>query len=320
MQLHKFLVRLLAAVVLGAVVCLGMAAVFRPMRTVTEDAASRTMLAAPLQSIGSLRISNECGFELWIEQQGLPGAPTLSPLAEDAHVDYAIPAAGAPATRFWAKAECSDAGQACKMGQSSAPCPAGGCTPPVDSKLEATWPCLLDAGCAVNPVDKKPLTNVLWWNASLVDGFTLPFVVRVTGVEAESCQPADCSKLLAKDCPTDDDLSDNGKNPAYKNEDEKLQGAIGCFAPYMKLGYPGYGGHGLNAPAGPVEKMYACPTPPVSAEDCRGGPVTKTKYVELIHRACEETVYSYAYDDAVGLRSCPGGTSLELVYCPKETR
>ena len=289
------------------------------------------------QAPGTLRVSNGCGFPIWVAQQNLPGAVPLTYLTEDSHVDFAIPAAGAPSTRFWAKAECDDAGQACQIGQSQAPCPAGGCAPPVDSKLEASFACLLSdaGGCAVNPSspDGGRLDSILWWNASLVDGFTLPFAVRVSGVETGAedesgpphgrsvhCEPADCSQLKMSECPTDDDLSDDGKNPLYVHQDERTTGGAGCFAPYMKLGYPGHGGDGLNAPAGPVEKMYACPTPPVSPDACRGGPVTKTKYVKLVRRACKETVYSYAYDDALGLRACPGQALLELAYCPEEAR
>jgi len=315
---RRFIARLLVAVVLATAFCLAMAALFKPMRS-SEEASPRAVVSIQVsRPAGSFRVTNDCGFAIWVAQQGLPGAPQLTPVNEGGFADFSVPPSGVPSTRFWAKAECDDAGQGCKMGQSSAPCPPNGCAPPVDSKLEATWPCLLDAGCAINPSSGKPLTSTLWWNASAVDGFTLPFAVRVSGVEASACPPADCSKLLAKDCPTDDDLSDDGKNPAYKSQDEKLEGAVGCFAPYMKLGYPGYGGDGLNAPAGPVEKMYACPTPPTTPEACRAGPVTKTKYVGLVHRACKESVYSYAYDDAVGLRSCPAGALLELVYCPKE--
>jgi hypothetical protein len=332
---RKFILRLLAAIVLGTAFCLGVAALFRPSPTAAEDAAPGRMPAASAQAPSTLRVTNECGFKVWIAQQGLPEGEALTPLTEDSHVDFPISPAGVAGARLWAKAECDDAGQGCKVGQSSAPCPPNGCAPPVDSKLEATFPCLLGdaSACTKNPSNGKPLTNVLWWNASAVDGFTLPFAVRVSGVEAGACPPADCSKLLLRDCPTDDDLSDDGKNTAYKSQDEMVKTPdsdsgkrfaadvsgtpSGCFAPYMKLGYPGHGGDGLNAPAGPVEKMYACPTPPISAEACRTGPVTRTKYVELVHRACDETVYSYAYDDAIGLRGCPGQALLELVYCPK---
>ncbi len=48
-----------------------------------------------------------------------------------------------------------------------------------------------------------------------------------------------------------------------------------------------------------------CPTPPISPQQCRSGPVINTQYVQSIHRNCP-TAYSYAYDDEAGLHNCPG--------------
>ncbi len=337
---RRALLRIFAVVLLATALIFFFAALYGQKeqggRTSSSDAAvteassvaaaenpSATSLGA--RSSSALRVENACGFEVWLAAENLPGAAAITKLLPEDHVDFTIPAKGAAATRFWPKTGCDDAGANCAIGQSIPPCPAAGCAPPVDSKLEATWPCLLSDGCAKNPSNGQPLTSTLWWNASAVDGFTLPFVVRVTPDSGASCEPADCAHLLLRDCPKNDDLSDRGKNPAYSSQNEAVRATdggpmAGCFAPYMKLNYPVWGGDGLLDPGGPVEKMYACPTPPVTPEECRAGPVTATKYVRLIHAACKKSVYAFAYDDAIGLRSCPGGTALELVFCPKEER
>lgn len=43
------------------------------------------------------------------------------------------------------------------------------------------------------------------------------------------------------------------------------------------------------APQDPQAQLYACPTPPVSVEQCRQGPVVGTDYVQLIHARCHNT-------------------------------
>jgi hypothetical protein len=46
------------------------------------------------------------------------------------------------ATRFWPKYQCDEYGQNCAFGESGGPglpCPQSGCSPPIDSKFEATF-------------------------------------------------------------------------------------------------------------------------------------------------------------------------------------
>jgi hypothetical protein len=65
----------------------------------------------------------------------------------------------------------------------------------------------------------------------------------------------------------------------------------------------------------PPTDMYCCPTPPISAQQCRAGPVPNTDYVKSVH-SMAPGVYAYAYDDGVGLQSCPAGRVIyEVELC-----
>lgn len=274
-----------------------------------------------------LRVTNKCEVPIWIQQQGFP-TDALVMLDKDKSHEYQIPAAGLASTRFWPKILCDKDGNNCAIGQSSAPCPAKGCAPPVDSKLEATWGCTLadKTKCGYTPQGVRMIDT--FWNASAVDGYTLPFTVAISGGDKRtSCIPVDCADLATAKCPTDEDLSNGGKNPTYAHQNLATKnpatsgpfagGYAGCFATCTKLNYPGWGGDGLNAPAGAVEQMYCCPTPPISAAQCSAGPVATTKYVKSIHAACKGTAYGYAYDDGLGGRVCSGDAVLEFVVGPK---
>ncbi|CAE7445355.1 unnamed protein product [Symbiodinium pilosum] len=94
---------------------------------------------------------------------------------------------------------------------------------------------------------------------------------------------------------------------------------VGCYSPCGKLSYSNWANQvGQNAPNSEIAKMYCCPTPPVSPEECRTGPVEQTEFVKLIHQKCAN-VYGYAYDDAVGLQVCPAGTTYTWTLgCPTE--
>jgi hypothetical protein len=265
-----------------------------------------------------LRITNNCELPIWVQQQGVAGASQVY-VEKGAHTDYDIPAAGLASTRFWPKMLCDKDGNNCKIGQSSNPCPAtaAGCAPPVDSKLEATWGCTLadKTKCGYTPQGVQMIDT--FWNASAVDGYTLPFTMTVKGGDGRaSCLPVDCAGLAMTQCPTDDDLSNNGANPAYKKQDLRVANGAGCFSTCTKLNYPGWGGDGLNSPAGPVEQMYCCPTPPISSPQCKAGPVVNTKYVKAIHTMCKGTTYGYAYDDGIGGRNCSGDTVIEFTLGP----
>jgi len=274
-----------------------------------------------------LRIVNSCSYAIWIQQQNMPsGTPSVVRLAPGAHQDYEIPDEGLASTRFWPKTGCDDTGQNCTIGQSSDPCPAAGCVPPVDSKLEATWGCTLSdqSQCAYTPQGDRIVDT--YWNTSAVDGYTLPFTATVTGNtitdQGSPCEEADCSNLLLGSCPSADDLSVGRTGTVYSqyaSVDLRVENAgsdvIGCYSPCKKFNYPTYGGYNLNEDSDPPV-IYCCPTPPISSEECRAGPVVNTDYVNGVHQMCNSEVYGYAYDDALGLRHCSAGTKVEITFGP----
>jgi len=64
--------------------------------------------------------------------------------------------------------------------------------------------------------------------------------------------------------------------------------------------------------------MGCCPTPPVSPEACREGPVASTGFVRTLHEKCPD-VYAYSYDDGHGLMRCSADSNYTLtLYCPFE--
>jgi hypothetical protein len=192
----------------------------------------------------------------------------------------------------------------------------------VDSKLEATWGCLFPepSKCASTPQGNK-IDQTTWWNASAVDGYTLPYTITTSGGDGrKACSPVDCSGLTVAGCPTDDNLSTGGKYPQFAKQSEVVKGAspmwAGCFSTCSKLTYPTYGGDGVQPPQDPKAQMYCCPTPPITPPVCSAGPVVKTKYVQAVHAMCKNTVYGYAYDDTVGLRTCSSDTTFTMTFGP----
>ena len=105
-------------------------------------------------------------------------------------MDYAI-SESVQATRFWPKYQCDSYGQNCAFGESGGPdlpCPASGCSPAIDSKLEATW---------------KDSNGLDWYNMSQVDGWTLPFDTTFT-CSGDLANSADlqCNGLTKQTCPS----------------------------------------------------------------------------------------------------------------------
>jgi hypothetical protein len=290
-------------------------------------------------AMNHLRIVNQCSGTVWIQQDSkytLPGTPVLAELAAGQSRDYPVPTNGFPSTRFWPKTGCDSNGNNCTLGQSSPPCPTNsyGCAPPVDSKLEATWGCLTSPAstCALNPSSGQPLTGSTWFDASLVDGFTLPFSVTVKSADTSSgcTSPAICPAIkYQSQCPTSADLSTDGHFPALKNQNLQVMGpngVAGCFSPCGKLTYAKqYGGYNY-APTAPQAAYYCCqsvngtnPIPgldPGTSPGCNAGPAPKTSYVQYAHAACKKSVYAFAYDDAIGTRVCQGATSITFTLCP----
>ncbi|MFH1830294.1 MAG: hypothetical protein ABH871_05920 [Pseudomonadota bacterium] len=277
-----------------------------------------------------LRITNNCGYTIWIQQENMPsGTASVVKIEQGSSYDYEIPDEGLASTRFWPKKGCDGSGQDCEWGQSSNPCPTTtGCAPPVESKLEATWGCTLadQTQCAYTPQGDQ-ITDT-YFNTSAVDGYTFPYTVTVSGNtitdEGQPCQNIDCTNMDLSRCPTGENLSQGQTqtHPEYASEDLRVfdpnntSQVIGCFSPCKKLNYTAtWSGLGLNEQSDAVV-MYCCPTPPISTEECRAGPVVNTQYVALIHEMCTGGVYGYAYDDIAGLHKCSAGTMIEMTFGP----
>ncbi|HRI71763.1 MAG TPA: RICIN domain-containing protein [Polyangium sp.] len=271
----------------------------------------------------ALTIRNNCSQPIWVaHSQNVQSANNVKLNPGGTYV-YNVPENGISATRFWPKTGCNENGTNCKIGDSVAPCPAGGCQPPIESKFEATF--AAKGGAAQT-----------WYNLSQVDGYTLPFKVVPTGEGAGTgnCVVSDCSGLSLDRCPGSEDLG-NGVIGGYAGQDLRVRDSsgavIGCMAPCKKWNYPAPWGLGKPENGDPGLHL-CCPTPidPASgqctvANGCMtsqacsnaGDPlsVEHTDYVNVMRQMCP-TAYSYAYDDAAGLHACPSTTSFEVTFCP----
>jgi len=257
-----------------------------------------------------LIITNACGTDpMWIasmfREEHRARYPNNVKLEPGESVTFDMPVAeSVVATRFWPKMGCDEHGSNCRMGSSGGPgqgCPPTGCAPPVDTKFEATW---WDFNTA-EPVD--------WWDTSGVDGYTLPYKLTLES-GCPNGHSLDCSTLSLDDCPKDEVLNGEPKDLTlkYHGSEEK----VGCYSPCGKLTYSNWGNRPWYAPQAYEAREYCCPTPPESPESCRAGPIEKTQFVKLFRKKCQG-VYSYAYDDAVGLQTCPVGTTYNwTIFCP----
>ncbi len=311
--------------------------------------------ACPTCTHKRLKIVNGCGQPMWVFYQtgfqgGVLNAPNRHRLGGlGSFIEYDIPDKGLAGVRFWPGMGCDATGNNCLIGASGGPasdgftCPAMiGCAPAVDSKFEGTFGCIspiASGQCQQNPSAPPgtPLPRDDFWDTSMVDGYTLPLrlVVRGTCPLGNPGGPPggviDCSTLRFSDCPQNEDLSTNGQFPALGNQNLLLRHPntnqiVGCYSPVAKLTFvhwqslprPPFFGTTF-APTDPQARMYACPTPPVSVEQCRTGPVINTDFVNLIHNRCNNT-YAYAYDDVAGLSRCPAATNVSYevtFFCPQ---
>lgn len=273
-------------------------------------------------------ITNSCSYTIWVQQQNMPdGVASVVELASGASQEWEIPDAGLAATRLWPKKGCDSNGDNCLIGQSSDPCPDGGCPPPVDSKIEATWGCTLSdqTQCAVNPSSDTGalIGDTTSWDMSAVDGYTFPFTATITGDTSgdPSCVAADCANLSMDQCPTSENLSEgNGETTmAYAalnlNVFNSDSASIGCYSPCTMLTYPTFGGENQTN-TDSAANLYCCPTPPISSAECNAGPVVGTNFVTRVHDMCNSTVYTFAYDDAKGLRNCSASTQVSVTFGP----
>jgi len=299
-----------------------------------------------------LRIINNCKSTLWFEARyGNQGAPlpgqsaTAVQALPGSYIDYTVPDTGLSGSRFWAKYGCDSNGKNCKIGDQMqywpnppGGCPSGGCTPPVDSLFEATWGCRPGSSCnAANPTT--------WFDTSQVDGWTIPYKLTPVG-DTSGCdcvgsqcgfKGVDASTLDVAKCPSGEDLSaggayssvqTNGKTVALNSVDLRIikDGEIlGCMSPCKRLNWGAPFGLQQDESSGSALWM-CCPTPTpqscspsngcITPQACRAGPIENTKFVAAVH-SMAPGVYSYSYDDGVGLHACPAGvTKYTMEFCP----
>ena len=153
-----------------------------------------------------------------------------------------------------------------------------------------------------------------------------------SGDTSSGCKsPATCPAVnYGNACPTSVDLSTDGAFPQYKNQNLQVKGpsgaVAGCFSACGKMTFSQYYGGYQLAPSNPAAAYYCCvavngtnPIPggnPATSAGCNAGPAPTTTYVSYVHKACNNSVYAFAYDDAQGLRVCRGQTTLTFTLCP----
>merc|ERR1719221_179720 len=139
-------------------------------------------------------------------------------------------------------------------------------------------------------------------DASLVDGFTLPFKLEIvrnggSGCDKEEVHTIDCRGLSFSLCPSAEVLTAAGMTVDLRAVSPKTGRVSGCYAPCQKLvdskwnNSLAQGRHQQDPEVAP----YCCPTPPESPEECRAGPIEQTQFLKTVHEACPG-VYGYAYD------------------------
>lgn len=227
--------------------------------------------------------------------------------------------AGLVATRFWPKMGCDDAGSHCEIGESGGPgeecvirLPGkpddySQCSPPFDTKFEAT----------LAPPDAPARDTI---DMSLVDGYTLPFKLEVSGgscVLANSQKPfasMDCSRLSLNQCPRAESM--NGQAVDLRAFNPKTGKLSGCYAPCQKLIDDKWNKGGFFSPDSPQAGPYCCGGASASPDVCSAGPIVQSQYMKAKNEVCP-LAYGYPFDDKVATIVCSTSTRYTLTfYCP----
>lgn len=222
---------------------------------------------------------------------------------------------GLSATRFWPKLGCNDKGSNCTIGDSGGPgegCVVrvpgkpddySNCAPPVDSKFEATF-----AAAGSTAMDVLDM--------SLVDGYSLPFKLEVSGGSCTRQQAPftgmDCSGLTVKQCPTAEVLGDETKDLNAINPKTGAQG--GCFSPCMKLTDDKWNSTAAVAPDSDTAGPYCCAGAWGNPDTCNAaGLVLETDYLKTVKTLCPDA-YGYAYDDKIATIACTTSTEYKVTF------
>mmetsp|Transcript_7917 Transcript_7917/g.18367 ORF Transcript_7917/g.18367 Transcript_7917/m.18367 type:complete len:533 (-) Transcript_7917:68-1666(-) len=282
-----------------------------------------------------LRIKNVCSEEaVWIAHMaGVGTGPDPPNVKIEPHTSYDFSTPdNLASTRYWPKFRCEEDGNECLIGDSGGPkqrCRPEGCSPPVDTKFEATFGI---AGRSCDPLRGQG-EGCDWVDISLVDGYTAPFNFEIHGkcynaagqLMNSSQKKLDCSKLSIDDCPQAEIFRKSGANGtanvtrglAVQHPDHPQ--TAGCYSPCSKLTLKQWATAGLESEDIDIME-YCCPTPPVSPSQCRAGTVKSSRYVAAVHEMCPG-VYGYSYDDGMGLITCEATATYTLdVGCPRQHR
>ena len=205
--------------------------------------------------------------------------------------DYDIPSGSVPATRFWPKYDCDADGQNCTFGESGGPnlpCPAHGCSPPVDSKFEATF--------GADGLD--------WYDSSQVDGWSLPYYMEFNCEgDPNNSGKLNCQTLTEDVCPSQDVEGAGNVSLTAKNPDKGDKYA-GCYSPCALLTYKNWSNpFAKYVPDQSPADQYCCGGAFNTNPTCSQGPDPTMTFTQVVHSHCD--AYAWAYDDAVGLKACP---------------
>lgn len=280
------------------------------------------LIGAVADDATRLTVVNGCKSPIWIAHiaSGQVGPDEqdikISP-GQQARFHTSAGGGGLPATRFWPKMGCDSSGSNCTIGDSGGPSEkcvirAPGkpddyshCAPPVDTKFEATFAA---PGSSANDV----------LDMSLVDGYTLPFKLEVSGGSCIRAQKTftglDCSNLSLRDCPKTETM--DGKSFSLRAINPKSGMTSGCFSPCMRLTDDKWNSNPV-APDSSTAGPYCCAGAWGTPESCNGdGSILKTKYVEQVRQFCSGA-YGYAYDDKIATIACSTSTQYKVTfYCP----
>lgn len=299
-----------------------------------------------------LRVTNDSGADVWIQQMNIPDEPTVVKIENGKYYDYDIPDEGVPSVRVWPKTECDSSGNNCTTGQSQPPCPATGCTPPFESKVEFTFGDISDS------------TSTTDYDVSFADGYSLPVKVLVkngtsnvnlgtsVGDAAAMCISLDFTGLTLDRCPTSDTLAGvSGVDLRVKDNQGNI---VGCMGPCQKTSQPAPWGLGYTDLSEDPSLHMCCPTPcnfltcnvgdacNCAATNCQGcvpsanctfangcatsnscgdssdpNSVVNTDYYKTIKKYAKNA-YGYAYDDNSSnppvLMSCPSIVQYEIIF------
>lgn len=276
-----------------------------------------------------LEIVNGCSSQaLWIahivngqvgpdsqDNKLLPGASTK--------FTTSLNGSGLTAARYWPKMGCDESGSNCSIGDSGGPGEGcvirkssgddySHCAPPIDSKFEASFA----------PPD-NPKVDVV--DMSLVDGYSLPFKLEVTGGScnrhqvaggpAEPFQGMDCSKLSLSECPTTETL--NGQSESLQAINPKTGKVAGCYSPCLRLTDDKWAKSKL-APDSTEAAPYCCAGADGTPPTCEAGPVLKTQYLKSVKASCP-AAYGFPYDDKTATIICTTTTQYKVTFfCPAD--